>query len=61
MWYHVEDVYEGEVGLGSTLRYCCKRLPLQGCPRARVRHVGQVYTPARLFIDSNLRTTLGYE
>jgi hypothetical protein len=31
------------------------------CLRARVCHVGQVYTPARFVIDSDLRDTLIYE
>jgi hypothetical protein len=31
------------------------------CPRARVCHVGQVYTPTRFVIDSDLCDTLGYD
>jgi hypothetical protein len=51
----------GDVGSGSTLQYRCKRLPYVACPRARMCHVGQVYTPAGLIIHSDLRDTLGYE
>jgi hypothetical protein len=49
------------VGPGLTLRYRCKRLPYVACPRARVCHVGDVYTPIRFIIDSDLHDTLGYE
>jgi hypothetical protein len=61
MWYHVKDMHLGDVGSGSTLQYRCKRLPYVACPRARMCHVGQVYTPAGLIIHSDLRDTLGYE
>jgi hypothetical protein len=49
------------VGPGSTLRYHCERLLYMANPRARVRHVGQVNTPAGLVIDSDLRNTLIYK
>jgi hypothetical protein len=57
----MEDVHWGEVGPGLILRYHCERLPYVACPHARVCCVGQVYTPARLIIDSDLYDTLGYE
>jgi hypothetical protein len=30
-------------------------------PRVRIYHVGQVYTPVELVIDSDLHDTLNYE
>jgi hypothetical protein len=49
------------VGPGSTLRYRYERLPYVACPWARVCRVGQVYTSARLVIDSDLHDTTRYE
>jgi hypothetical protein len=49
------------VGPGLALRYRCERMPYVACPRERVCHVGQVYTPTGLVIDSDLRNTLEHE
>jgi hypothetical protein len=45
----------------STLRCRYERLSYVACPWACVCHVGQVYTPVRLVIDSDLHDTVRYE
>jgi hypothetical protein len=55
----VEDVHSGEVGpvrLLDRVMNCCH----SGCPLGLCVLCCQVYTLARLIIDSNLRDSLGY-